>query len=256
MPLHLVGLGLHDASDVTVKGLERIRAADAVYAEFYTAILTGTPHAELEKFLGRPVKVLDRLGVEKGGCDLVEEARTRQVALLTAGDPLTATTHTDLIVRARAAGVPVHVVHAPSIYSAAPGLLGLQHYKFGRTTTLVRPERNWSPASPFDAVAENHARGLHTLVLLDIKADEGYFMTANEGLGVLLDLANRTGNTWFGTDTQAGVVARAGSDQGRVATGAVAALRGQDFGKPLHCIIIPGTLHDIEKAAWDSLAVD
>ena len=41
----------------------------------------------------------------------------------------------------------------------APGLLGLQHYKFGRTTTLVRPEANWSPTSPFDAVAENHARG-------------------------------------------------------------------------------------------------
>lgn len=255
MPLHLVGLGLHDASDVTVKGLERIRAADAVYAEFYTAILTGTPHAELEKFLGRPVKVLDRLGVEKGAKQLVEEARTRSVVLLTAGDPLTATTHTDLLLRARTEGVPIHVVHAPSIYSAAPGLLGLQHYKFGRTTTLVRPERNWSPTSPFGAIAENHERGLHTLVLLDIKADEGYYMTANEGLAVLLDLATRTNNPWFGPTTQAGVVARAGSDQGRVATGPIAKLATQDFGKPLHCIVIPGALHDVEKLAWDSLAV-
>lgn len=255
MALHLVGLGLHDVTDVTVKGLERIRAADAVYAEFYTAILTGTPHAELEKFLGRPVKVLDRLGVEKGAKQLVEEARTRNVVLLTAGDPLTATTHTDILVRARSEGVPIHVVHAPSIYSAAPGLLGLQHYKFGRTTTLVRPERNWSPTSPFDAIAENHARGLHTLVLLDIKADENYYMTANEGLAVLLDLATRTGNTWFGPSTQAGVVARAGSDQGRVVTGVIDKLRTQDFGKPLHCIVIPGNLHDVEQAAWDSLAV-
>jgi diphthine synthase len=251
--LHLVGLGLHDVKDVTVKGLERIRAADAVYAEFYTAILTGTSHAELEAFLGRPVKVLGRLAVEKGGRELVEEARRKEVVLLTAGDPLAATTHADLLVRAHAGGVPVRIVHAPSIYSAAPGLLGLQHYKFGRTTTLVRPEPGWSPASPFDAVAENHARGLHTLVLLDIKADVGYFMTANEGLGLLLELARRTENAWFGEATEVGVVARAGSDAGVRRTGSVADLLRVDFGPPLHCIVVPGQLQVVEREAWDLL---
>ncbi|HUR62522.1 MAG TPA: diphthine synthase [Candidatus Thermoplasmatota archaeon] len=253
MALHLVGLGLHDAKDVSVKGLERIRAADSVYAEFYTAILTGTPHQELERFLGRPVQVLDRLGVEKGGKDLVEEARNKEVCLLTAGDPLTATTHTDLLVRAQAAGVRVRIVHGSSIYSAAPGLLGLQHYKFGRTTTLVRPEANWSPTSPFDALAENQVRGLHTLVLLDIKADEGYFMTANEGLRILLELAQRTGNAWFDGQTQVGVVARAGSDEGIRRTGPVAEVAGMDFGKPLHCLVVPGALQVVEQEAWDLL---
>lgn len=253
MALHLVGLGLHDVQDVSVKGLERIRAADAVYAEFYTAILTGTPHAELEAFLGRPVRVLDRLGVEAGGKDLVEEARHREVCLLTAGDPLTATTHTDLLVRAHAAGVPVRIVHASSIYSAAPGLLGLQHYKFGRTTTLVRPEPNWFPTSPFDAVAENRARGLHTLVLLDIKADEGYCMTANEGLLLLLELAQRTGNAWFSAETPVGVVARAGSDTGLRRTGTVGSLARLGFGPPLHCLVVPGPLQVVEQEAWDLL---
>jgi diphthine synthase len=252
--LHLVGLGLHDASDISVKGLERVRGADAVYAEFYTAILGGTPHAELERFLGRPVKRLDRLGVEKGGKDLVEQARANEVVLLTAGDPLTATTHTDLVVRAHAAGVAVHVVHGASIYSAAPGLLGLQHYKFGRTTTLVRPEPNWFPTSPFDAVAENHARGLHTLVLLDIKADEDYFMTANDGLRLLLELAQRTGAAWFTPTTQAGVVARAGSRACVRRTGPIAALLGEEFGPPLHCIVIPGDLQVVEEEAWRILA--
>jgi len=248
--LHLVGLGLHDAKDVSVKGLERIRAADSVYAEFYTAILTGTPHAELEAFLGRKVPVLDRLGVEKGGKDLVAEASRKEVCLLTAGDPLTATTHTDLLVRAHAAGVAIRIVHGSSIYSAAPGLLGLQHYKFGRTTTLVRPEPNWSPTSPFDAVAENHKAGLHTLVLLDIKADEGYFMTANQGLRLLLELAERTGNDWFTGDSQVGVVARAGSDAGIRRTGTVHQLASAEFGPPLHCIVVPGPLQVVEAEAW------
>lgn len=255
MALHLVGLGLHDASDISVKGLERVRGADAVYAEFYTAILGGTSHEELERFLGRPVTRLDRLGVEKGGRDLVEQAKSQEVVLLTAGDPLTATTHTDLMVRAHGEGVPVHVVHAASIYSAAPGLLGLQHYKFGRTTTLVRPEPNWFPTSPFDAVAENHARGLHTLVLLDIKADEGYFMTANEGLRLLLELAQRTGVGWFTPATETGVVARAGSRHCVRRTGPVAALLAEDFGPPLHCIVVPGPLQVVEEEAWRILSV-
>ncbi len=256
MALHLVGLGLHDAKDISVKGLERVRAADAVYAEFYTAILAGTSHEELEAFFGRPVTVLGRLGVEKGAAAVVEEARSKAVVLLTAGDPLTATTHTDLVLRARSAGVEVRVVHAASIYSAAPGLLGLQHYKFGRTTTLVRPAPGWDPTSPFDAVAENHARGLHTLVLLDIQADKGYFMTAREGLERLLDLARRTGADWFGPDAQIGIVARAGADTPQVATGKVSDLLRLDFGPPLHCLVVPGPLQVVEEEAWRSVAWD
>jgi diphthine synthase len=253
VPLHLVGLGLNDPSSMTVKGLEVARKAHKVYAEFYTAVLSGS-RTELEAFIGKPVEVLDRLGVEKGGPKLLEESRSKDIVLLVAGDPMAATTHSDLLVRFRQANVPLHVVHAPSIFSAAPGLLGLQHYKFGRATTLVKPEKGWAPTSPFDAVAENHERGLHTLVLLDIKSDLGYFMTANEGLAQLLDLARRTGNTWFGEDAQAGVVARAGSDQPNVVTGRVADLLAMQFGPPLHCLVVPGQLQVVEQEAWDSFA--
>lgn len=37
--LYLVGLGLADETDVTVKGLEAIRKASRVYLEAYTSIL-------------------------------------------------------------------------------------------------------------------------------------------------------------------------------------------------------------------------
>lgn len=253
MALHLVGLGLHDPSSITVKGLEVARKADVVYAEFYTAIMSGA-HAGLEAFLGRQVQLLDRLGVEKGGPKLLEESRSKDVVLLVAGDPMAATTHADLLVRFREAKVPLHIVHAPSIFSAAPGLLGLQHYKFGRATTLVKAEKGWSPTSPFDAVAENHERGLHTLVLLDIKADQDYFMTANEGIVQLLDLAARTGNAWFGPESQVGVVARAGSDSPVVVTGPAGVLAKLVFGAPLHCLVVPGNLQVVEQEAWTSFA--
>lgn len=37
--LYLIGLGLADETDVTVKGLELIRKAERVYLEAYTSIL-------------------------------------------------------------------------------------------------------------------------------------------------------------------------------------------------------------------------
>lgn len=38
--LYLVGLGLGDAKDITVKGLEAVKRAKRVYLEAYTSILT------------------------------------------------------------------------------------------------------------------------------------------------------------------------------------------------------------------------
>lgn len=37
--LYLIGLGLHDPSDVTVKGLEIIKKVNKVFLEAYTSIL-------------------------------------------------------------------------------------------------------------------------------------------------------------------------------------------------------------------------
>lgn len=37
--LHLVGLGLSDEKDITVRGLEIVKKAERVYLEAYTAIL-------------------------------------------------------------------------------------------------------------------------------------------------------------------------------------------------------------------------
>lgn len=37
---YIIGLGLGDAKDISVKGLEIIKACDRVYLESYTSILT------------------------------------------------------------------------------------------------------------------------------------------------------------------------------------------------------------------------
>ena len=40
--LTFIGIGLYDEKDISIKGLEAVRAADRVYIEFYTSTLSGT----------------------------------------------------------------------------------------------------------------------------------------------------------------------------------------------------------------------
>ena len=47
--LTFIGLGLYDEKDISLKGLEEIKNCDKVFAEFYTAKLTGADTKKIEK---------------------------------------------------------------------------------------------------------------------------------------------------------------------------------------------------------------
>lgn len=254
--LVFVGLGLWDAEDMTVRARRVLQEADDVVAEFYTSHLFGTDLQSLAAAVGRPFEVLPREGVETGRDALLARCQgDRTVAFVTAGDALTATTHQDLRLAAIERGIDVAIVHGVSIKTAASGLLGLSDYKFGRTTTLVFPEERFFPESPLDVIAENRARGLHTLVLLDIRADEGRYMTADEGARTLLQILARRAERDEAVDpevvsplTGICVVGRAGSPAPRLWGGNLEEASEMDFGPPLHCLVVPGALTDEEAA--------
>jgi diphthine synthase len=139
------------------------------------------------------------------------------------------------------------VIHSASIASAAPGLAGLQSYKFGPSATVPFPD---NPSTrPYEILAENRRRGLHTLLLLDIRADEGRAMTAGEAIEIMLGLEGRLRDGAFTSDTLAVVVARAGSEDAVIRADEVGKLRGLDFGQPPHVLIVPGKLHFVEAEA-------
>jgi diphthine synthase len=250
--LAFVGLGLFDEKDITLKGLEAARAADVVFVEFYTSALRGTTREALEHLIGKPITVLSRQDLEQGS-QVIEAARHEAVALLVPGDPMTATTHVELRLRARQAGIPTRIVHGPSIVTAAAGLLGLQSYKFGRATTVPFAAAGFRPASPLDVISENRKRGLHTLVLLDLK-EGGDFLTAQEALRYLLELSRERGTDALTEDTLACVLSQVGSDRPTVTAGRVRDLLSRDLGPPLHCIVVPGELHFMEREALIALA--
>ena len=104
-------------------------------------------------------------------CMLWRSPHRVDVALLIVGDPFGATTHTDILLRARALGITTRVIHNASIMNAV-GACGLQLYNFGQTVSLVLFTDTWRPDSFYDRVLENANLGMHTLILLDIKVKE------------------------------------------------------------------------------------
>ena len=251
--LTFIGLGLYDEKEISLKGLEEIKNCDKVYAEFYTAKLVGADVSTIEKTINKSIKVLSREETEKGD-KILDDATKKNIVFLTAGDPMVATTHVDLRLRAIKKGIKTKIVHGNSIITAVPGLLGLQNYKFGRTTTLAYPEKDYFPTSPYEVIRENKKMGLHSLILLDIQADKDRYMTANEGLQLLLKMEEKHKEKTLNEDSIVCVVARAGSSEPIVAANTIKELTKKDFGPPLHTLVIPGKLHFMEIEALQTLA--
>jgi len=254
--LTLVGLGLHDEEGITLRGLRAARKADVVFAELYTSYMPGLSLEKLEKLIEKPIKLVDRAVLEEQDAGpIIEEAlRGRDVVLLVPGDPMVATTHVAVRVRAERLGIRTRVIHGPSIISAVVGLTGLQSYRFGRSVTITYPEGGVLSEAPYLAVEENRARGLHTLCLLDARAEENRFMTIREGLSIMLELEERLGRDVVGPGTLAVGIARAGSGKPEVRADSVEALMEHDFGPPPHALVFPARLHFMEAEALVTLA--
>ncbi len=249
--LVFIGLGLH-GEGISLRGLREAREADAIYAELYTSTLPKLRLNELEQTIGKPIKVVDRETVEQRPDEILRAAKASKVAFLVPGDPMVATTHVDLRLRATRAGIETKIVHAASIASAAAGLTGLQSYKFGRSATVPFPD---NPSRvPYETLVENRERGLHTLLLLDIRAEEGRAMLASEAIEIMLELEKKLQKNVFAPDTLAVVVARAGSDDSIVKADKVGELQKLDFRSPPHVLIVPGKLHFVEAEALRAFA--
>ena len=79
--LYLIGLGLADQKDITVKGLEIIKASDIIYLENYTSLLQCTVQ-DLEQFYNKKIILADRNISEQGSEKIVSEAKDKEVCFL------------------------------------------------------------------------------------------------------------------------------------------------------------------------------
>ena len=243
MTLYMIGLGLGDEKDISIKGLEIVKRCKKVFLEIYTSKLSifGNNNGidKLEEFYGKKIIVADREMVEKRSEEILIDAKEGDVAFLVVGDAFGATTHTDIRLRANEKRIDVKVVHNASIVNAI-GEVGLELYKFGKITTI--PLDNENIKSPIQAIEKNKKNGMHTLVLFDIKAEEEKLMNANEAIAYLL----REG---FSGEDKVVVCSKIGSDDRKIIYGKLNELKDMKFDKYPQCLIVPGELHFMEEEA-------
>ncbi|HJW97101.1 MAG TPA: diphthine synthase, partial [archaeon] len=178
--LYLIGLGIWDEKDISLKGVEACRRSSQVYAELYTARWGGNLK-NLEKLVGKKIRVLERSDLEDDSSELVRKAKSSDIAILFPGDPLSATTHLSLMSEAKELGIPVKVIHSSSIFTAVAEC-GLSLYSFGRTVSIPAIQPNFAPTSFVEGIMDNRRMGLHTLCLLDIE------MSVPQAVQILLSL--------------------------------------------------------------------
>lgn len=270
--LYIIGLGLSDLEDITVKGLKAIQSSDKVYLEHYTSILNENVDykKDLEEFYNKEIILADRTMVEQNSDEIIEKARNEIVSFLVVGDPFGATTHTDLVLRAIQKDIKFKIIHNASIMNAV-GCCGLQLYSFGETVSICfwSEAENWRPKSYYDKICANRERGLHTLCLLDIKVKEKSienlikgrniyepprYMSVSQACEQLVEIIsekredseNRIEQPVVSEDTICVGLARVGKDNQQIAVDSLKNLVNRDLGGPLHSLVVVGRLHPLE----------
>lgn len=253
--LVFVGLGLYGDRDISLHGVEEAKTADTLFAELYTSLMPELNLSKLEKLVAKRITVVSRHDLEEErGKKILEAAKKGKTVLLVPGDPLIATTHVDLRIRAERQGIKSRVVHGASIVSAVMGLSGLQNYKYGRSVTIPFPNQDSVADTPYNVIRTNKKVGLHTLCFLDINTEKKRYMTVKEGLEALLAVEKQKRRRVVTSETIAVGIARAGATDPVVKAERVNRLLKFDFGASPHSLVFPGSLHFMEAEALISLA--
>ncbi|MCX6801185.1 MAG: diphthine synthase [Candidatus Diapherotrites archaeon] len=189
---YLIGIGLKPGH-ITAEAVETLKKCDKIFAEEYTSQYCEGTLAELKKKIGRnkKIEILSRESVETGFDFSSDSAKKKKVALIVFGNPLTATTHVQLLIDAKEKKVETKVIPGISITNLI-SKSGLDEYRFGRTATVCYHAKNFEPDSFYEQIKQNQSIGLHTVCLLDIKNDEKEkrLMNCAEAIEVLEKIAS------------------------------------------------------------------
>lgn len=262
--LHLIGIG-YKKGHLTSEMLEIIKNADEVFLEYYTSFYQ-TPFDELEEFIGKKITVCDREVIESQIEDkILLPAKEKEIALLVIGDPLIATTHTDLVLRCHDLKIKTQIYNNVSVGNFITRT-GLQFYKFGKITSIPFYSEKFMPRSPYLVYLDNHKMGAHSLFLLDLNpsddvAYKGHskYLKAHEAIEFMLkipkimieneEMEEKDANQIDG-DTPAVICSRLGFDDEEIVYDTLEGLAKMDiatnFKEPI-CLIIPGDMHEMEE---------
>jgi diphthine synthase len=248
--LVFVGLGLGDRG-ISLAGVDAIKTSDLAYFERYTSPPSPTMVTDLEAATGKKLLTVGREFVEDGR-EILEKASTLKVALAVQGDPMIATTHGDLRVRATKRGIRTRVVHGATIPAAAASESGLHYYKFGGTITFTMQSATHHQ-DVYQRIHRNLLEGQHTLLLLEYDVEKGMGVEPGFVFERLLDAEKNFKRGVLSERTLAVVLGTVGMKDQAAFGGGMGTLRTGSFGPPPHCVIVPGRLHFTEEEALEAI---
>jgi diphthine synthase len=254
--LWFVGTGINGHLGLSLAAVAVLKKCDVVYVERFTSLLGQDDLAGLDATMGKKAVPVKRWFVEDGR-EILDAARNKEVALVAYGDPLIATTHSELRTRAVKNSIKTGVLHAASGIASIMGECGLHVYKFGRTVTMMSEPK--SAISVYHTVFENLLAGCHTLVLMEYSHDEEkgtFFLDPCAAVKMLLDIECDERHGVISEDTFVVVASRLGEEDQRVVSGRIKSMAGVGFGQGPHSVIIPGSLHFTEEEALEALTVN
>lgn len=243
--LKIVGLGL-SWKDISLKGLEAIHDSQEIYLEDYTSV-SDFSVSKLERLIGKKIKILNRKDVEEKQVFL-NESKTKDVVLLVYGDPLSATTHYELLQDAKKHKIKAEVIHAPSVFSAVAET-GLSLYRFGQVASIPFRKEGFEPKSFLNVLQSNLKANSHTLFLLDLDTVNKKFLTISEAIEHLLKISNGL----IDSKTVFVGCASLGSPTQIIKVGSASELKKMNFGEPPYCIIVPAKLNFKESEYLNGL---
>jgi len=244
--LWFVGLGISGISELSDNTISVIKNADIVYLESFTSPISETEKEQLANMCDGEFKIAKRWLVEDGN-EILENAKKREVVLISYGDPYIATTHLELKTRAVTDKIETKTIHSSSIVSSVIGEIGLQYYKVGKILTVMNDPK--SMITPYNTISNNLLSKMHSVILLEYNEDKSFFLDPQDALSLLLDAEKIQNGKIISLDTFAIIASRIGKSDQNITSGKISNLIKKEFGNPPHTIIIPGSLHFTESNA-------
>ncbi|MCY0859489.1 MAG: diphthine synthase [Sulfolobaceae archaeon] len=248
--LLLVGLGL-SSRHITNSVIETLRNVDIVMFDTYTSISCDIDAKYISKLIGKDVIEANRNLLENESRKVIELLNQgKSIAILTIGDPMIATTHVSLALQAKSVGHSVDIVPGISVYCYFISKSMLSAYKFGKSSTIVKPIDDYIDPGSYYTLEENRARGLHTLFFLEPG------LTASSGLEVLMKLEDKIKHNVISRNDIAIVGERLGCNDEKVFAATIDTIINLNLQNLPHILIIPSKkLHYIEEEALKWLMI-
>ncbi|MGI0135079.1 MAG: diphthine synthase [Candidatus Micrarchaeaceae archaeon] len=249
--LFLVGIGLAER-DISLKAIEICKDCD-LFIDRYTSMISDQRVEYLATTIGKQITTLSRSDMEEGSRQIIERARSRDVAILIGGDPLTATTHKILYTAAKKLGVRVLAVHSSSIFSAALGESGLDFYRFGQVCTIPKWSAHYSPVSFYETISRNMKSNQHSLLLLDYDPVEEKSLSINEAVDTLEKAEQRYQQGVILDKTKLFVLHNVSMPTQKNIFTTIAEAKALSISNGTSVLILPASLSDIEKEVIASM---